>query len=110
MTLLRVRFSDFVAKGKSLIKGGTKMEEKIGKVTHYFNKLGVAAVRIEHGRLRRGDRVHIIGHTTDTEQVVNSMELDHHQIEEAGEGLNVGIKVDERVRENDDIYVEKTYI
>ena len=84
------------------------MEERIGKVTHYFSKLGVAAVEIEHGRLKRGDRIHIVGHTTDTEQVVDSMEIEHHSIDEAGEGDNIGIRVDEHVREHDDVY--KAYI
>ena len=84
------------------------MEEKIGKVTHYYNKLGVAAVELDHGSLRRGDHIHIVGHTTDAEQVVDSIELEHHQILEASEGQNVGIRVDDRVRENDDVY--KAYI
>jgi translation elongation factor EF-Tu-like GTPase len=84
------------------------MEEKIGKVTHYFNKLGVAAVVVEHGRLHKGDKLHIVGHTTDLEETVDSMELEHHPIVEAAEGQNIGIKVHEHVRENDDVY--KTYI
>ena len=84
------------------------MEEKIGRVTHYFSKLGVAAIEIQHGKLHRGDRVHIVGHTTDTEQVIESMELEHHPIEEAVEGDNIGIRVDEHVREHDDVY--RTYI
>lgn len=84
------------------------MEEKIGKVTHYYNKLGVAAVVIDHGKLHKGDKIHILGHTTDTEQTVDSIELEHHQIEEAAEGQNVGIRVNEHVREHDDVY--KAYI
>lgn len=84
------------------------MEEKIGKVTHYYNKLGVAAVEIEHGKLHKGDKIHIVGHSTDTEQAIDSLEYEHQQIVEADEGLNVGVKVVDRVRENDDVY--KTYI
>ena len=84
------------------------MEEKIGRVTHYFNKLGVAAIEIKRGKLHRGDKVHIIGHTTDTQQTVESIELEHHPIDEALEGQNIGIKVDEHVREHDDVY--KAYI
>jgi len=84
------------------------MEEKIGKVTHFYNKLGVAAVEIEHGELHKGDKIHIIGHTTDEEQTIDSMELEHHQIDEAHEGENIGLRVIDRVRENDDVY--KTYI
>lgn len=84
------------------------MEQKIGKVTHYYNKLGVAAIEIEHGTLRKGDRIHIVGHTTDLEQNVDSMELDHQQILEATEGQNIGVKVHDHVREHDDVY--KAYI
>jgi len=80
------------------------MEEKIGRVTHYFSKLGVAAIEIQHGKLRRGDRIHIVGHTTDLEQVVESMEIDRHPVDEAGEGQSVGIRVDDHVREHDDVY------
>ncbi len=84
------------------------MEEKIGKVTHYYSKLGVAAIEIERGSLRKGDRIRIHGHTTDVEQNVDSMELHHQQILEAAEGENIGIRVLEQVRENDDVY--KAYI
>ena len=84
------------------------MEEKIGKVTHYYTKLGVAAVEIKHGMLHKGDKIHIHGHTTDLEENIDSMELEHQQIVEASEGQNIGIKVHEHVRENDDVY--KAYI
>lgn len=84
------------------------MEERVGKVTHYYNKLGVAAVEVDHGKIHKGDKLHIVGHTTDTELVVDSLELNHHQIDEAEEGQNVGIKVDDHVREHDEVY--KAYI
>ncbi len=84
------------------------MEEKIGKVTHFYSKLGVAAIEIDHGKLQKGDKIHIVGHTTDTEQMVQSMELEHQAIDEAEEGQNIGVHVDEHVREHDDVY--KAYI
>jgi translation elongation factor EF-1alpha len=84
------------------------LEQKIGRITHYFSKLGVAAVEIQHGTLHKGDRIHIHGHTTDIEQTVDSMELDHQQILEATEGQNVGIRVNDHVREHDDVY--KAYL
>jgi len=80
------------------------VEQKIGRITHYYSKLGVAAVEIQHGVLRRGDKIHIHGHSTDIEQIVDSMELDHQQILEATEGQNVGIHVNDHVREHDDVY------
>lgn len=84
------------------------MEQKIGRITHYYDRLGVAAVEIQSGCLHKGDVIHIHGHTTDLEETVNSIELDHRQIEEASEGQNVGIKVVDKVREHDDVY--KAYI
>lgn len=84
------------------------MEEKIGKVTHFYSKLGVAAIEIDHGKLQKGDKIHIVGHTTDTEQMVQSMELEHQAIDEAEEGQNISVHVDEHVREHDDVY--KAYI
>lgn len=80
------------------------MEQKIGKVTHFFDKLGVAAIEIEDGCVHKGDHLHIVGHTTDTEVVVDSIEVEHHQIEEACQGQNIGIRVNEHVREHDDVY------
>ena len=80
------------------------MEEKIGKVTHYYSKLGVATVEIDHGHIWKGDKIHIVGHSTDIEQTVDSMELQHQQIVEAHEGQNIGIKVEDYVRENDFVY------
>ena len=84
------------------------VEEKIGTVTHYYGKLGVAAIQLDDGELRPGDRIHVIGHTTDAEMTVGSIELEHHTIDRARKGQNVGIKVDERVREHDEVY--KAYI
>lgn len=84
------------------------MEEKIGRVTHYYSKLGVAAIELQSGKLHRGDRVHIHGHTTDLDMTVDSMELEHHAIDEAAQGQNIGIRVPDHVREHDDVY--KAYI
>ncbi|MGQ9581429.1 MAG: EF-Tu/IF-2/RF-3 family GTPase [Armatimonadota bacterium] len=80
------------------------MEEKIGRVTHYFGKIGVAAIEIQHGKLRRGDRIHIVGHTTNLEQVIDSIEIDRQPVDEAVEGQSVGVKVVDHVREHDEVF------
>jgi len=54
-------------------------EERIGIVTHYYNHLSVAIMRLESGTLRVGDMIHIRGHTTDFTQGVESLEVDHAQ-------------------------------
>jgi putative protease len=80
------------------------MEEKeVGRVTHYFSKIGVAAVELKD-KLKVGDTIHIKGHTTDFTQEVSSMQIEHESVSEAGAGQSVGIKVKEKVREHDIVY------
>jgi len=80
------------------------MEKKlIGKVTHYFPKISVAVVEIED-ELKVGDRISIEGKTTNFEQVVESMQIEHKPIEIARKGDVIGLKVKDRVREKDFVY------
>ncbi len=78
-------------------------EEEIGRVTDYFAKIGVAGIDLT-GKLRVGESIHIRGHTTDLEQVVDSMQIEHEQVEEAGAGDKIGIKVSDRCRNGDHVY------
>lgn len=80
------------------------MEKLIGKVTHYFNKIGVAVIEITEDELNVGDTIHIKGHTTDFQQVVNSMQIEHKPIEKAKKGESIGMKVDSVVHEKDQVY------
>ena len=80
------------------------VEEKIGIVEHFFNKVSVAAIRITNGELKIGDTVHIVGAHTDFTQKIDSMEIDRNPIELVKEGDDVGIKVKDRVREHDIVY------
>lgn len=80
------------------------MEKKeIGRVAHYFRKPQVAAIVLSGG-LRVGDKISIQGHTTDFEVTVESIQIEHDQLEEAGAGDNVGIRVPEKVREHDVVF------
>lgn len=79
--------------------------EAIGQVSHYFGHLSVAAVALK-GPLAVGDRIHVVGHTTDVVQEVRSMQIDHAAVERAGPGDDVAIAVDDHVREHDLIYRE----
>lgn len=79
-------------------------EEKVGKVQKFFAKPGVAAIEVTGGIIRIGDRVHFKGHTTDFEDTVASMQIEREAIEEAKPGDLIGIKVKDRVRENDTVY------
>lgn len=80
------------------------MEEKVGIVTHYFTRIGVAAVDLTDGDLAVGDRIHIKGHTSDFYQDVESMQVEHRQVKRAEKGTRVGIKVKEHAREHDVVY------
>ncbi len=76
-----------------------------GEVTHYYSKLGVAAVNLQFP-LHKGDHIHVLGHTTDIEEIVDSMEIYHHRVDIAEPGDDVAIEVVEKVREGDKIYRE----
>ena len=79
--------------------------EAIGRVSHYFSHLSVAAVSLSD-TLTVGERIHIHGHTTDLVQVVTSMEVEHQSVERAGPGDDVAISVDDHVREHDLVFRE----
>ena len=81
------------------------MEEgKIGFVSNYFSKISVAAVEITDGTVSVGDTLHFLGHTTDFEFTVHSMQIEHKFVTEAKKGDGVGVKVPEKVREGDKVY------
>ncbi len=79
-------------------------EKKIGFISNYFSKISVAAVEITDGTLSVGDRLHFLGHTTDFECTINSMQVEHKPITAAKKGDSVGLKVSERVREGDKVF------
>jgi translation initiation factor IF-2 len=79
-------------------------EQKVGEVMKFFPKPSVAAIRITEGGLKIGDRIKFKGHTTDFEDVIQSMQIENKAVEEAGVGALIGIKVKDRVRENDLVF------
>ncbi len=79
-------------------------EKEIGKVFIYFSKAGVAAIKLT-GNLNIGDKIHIKGHTTDFEQKVDSMQIDNKPIKVAKSGDDIGIKVSDKVRPNDTVFL-----
>jgi hypothetical protein len=80
-------------------------EQRIGVVTHYFSHLSVATLRLEPGTtLRVGDVIHILGHTTDFTQRVESLEVEHRPVEEVGPNDDFGLKVIDHAREHDVVF------
>jgi len=72
----------------------------IGTVSHYYGRIGVAALELD-APLRTGDRVHIQGHTTDLKQRVNSIQIDQRKIDAAESGDDIAIEVEGKVRTGD---------
>ena len=81
------------------------METMIGRVIHYYPRIGVAAVVLE-GHVAQGDHIHILGPHDDVRQSVGSMEIGHVPIREADRGQDIGIKVTGRVHQGDIVYRE----
>jgi putative protease len=79
-------------------------EKKVGMVIKFFGKIGVAAIKLTDDSLRVGDTIHIKGYTTDLTQKVGSMQIENQDVEEANPGADIGIKIGDRVRENDVVY------
>ncbi len=79
------------------------MDIRIGKVTHYYNHLSVAVLELS-GELKVGDTIHILGRTTDFDQQVVSMEIEHQKIASAGPGTEVALKVIDTVRRGDIVF------
>ena len=78
-------------------------EEEVGRVMDYFAKISVAGIDLT-AKLRVGDTIRIKGHTTDLEQVVESMQIERDSVEEAGAGDKIGIKVNDRCRGGDHVF------
>jgi U32 family peptidase len=81
-------------------------EEKklIGKVTHYFSKIGVAGIQLS-GLLKVGDKISIEGATTNFEENIKSMQIESSTVTEAKNGDLIGIKVKEKTRVGDDVFL-----
>lgn len=80
-----------------------KSLEKVGEVSHYFTKIGVAVIELT-GKIKIGDSISVKGMTTNFEQKVESMQVEGENIEEANPGDDIGMKVADRVRKGDIVY------
>jgi len=80
------------------------MEKKlVGKISHYFTKIGVGVIELSD-ELKVGDRISIEGATTNIQQTVDSMQIEHQNVQSAGSGQSIGLKVVQRAREGDLVY------
>ena len=78
-------------------------EHPVGTVTHYFGKLQVGIVSLT-ADITIGDTLQFRGHGADFQQTVSSMQIEHAAVETASAGTDVGIRVDQRIREGTEVY------
>jgi len=76
---------------------------KVGRIEHFYSKASVAVVELS-APIKKGEKIVIRGGTTNLTQDVESMEVEHKQLNEAPAGQRIGLKVAGRVRENDLVY------
>jgi acyl-CoA hydrolase len=76
---------------------------RIGQVTHYYDHLNVAVLALTE-TIRVGDIVHCLGHSTDFQQEVTSLQVEHQPVSEAGPGQDVALKVTQRVHPHDAVF------
>jgi len=77
--------------------------QPVGSISHYYTKIGVAIVELTD-TLTKGDRILIKGITTNFEQTLESMQIEHKDVEKAGKGDSIGVKVENVVRSGDKVY------
>jgi len=77
-------------------------ETEIGQVTHFFGKISVGVIKLDSG-LKVGDKIHVKGATTDFEQTVDLMQIEHQDIQEAKAGDDIGMKFADTAREGDKV-------
>lgn len=76
---------------------------EVGRITHFFSKIDVAVIELK-AALSVGDTIAIKGPTTDFEQRVDSMQIEHKNVQRAEPGQSIGLKVLQRVRETDAVF------
>lgn len=79
--------------------------KKIGEITHYFTNIQVAVFNLTDSNLSVGDRIHLKGATTDFTQTVNELQIDKEKVQTAEKGQQVGVKIEKRVREGDEVFL-----
>jgi putative protease len=80
-----------------------KDKKAIGEITHYFTNISVAVIKLSAG-IKVGDKISIEGATSNIQQKISSMQIEHKKVESAKKGQSIGLKVKDRVREGDKVY------
>ena len=81
-----------------------EIEKKlVGKVVNYFSKISVAIIELSDS-LVLGDRISVEGATTNLQQTVESMQIQHQAMEKASKGDSIGLKTVDLCRKGDSVY------
>lgn len=80
------------------------MDKQIGKITHYYDKIGVAVVEVVKP-LNIGDVIKISGHDKEFTQTISSLQVEHAQVKKIAKGESGAMKTDKPVKEGDVIYL-----
>ena len=80
-------------------------ETPIGRITHYYSHLNAGIVEFTGADLNIGDVVHIKESHTDFRQPVESLQIENRDVTHADEGNSVGMKVKEKVRVHDPVFL-----
>lgn len=86
-------------------KKSLRTEKPAGIVTHFYGGIDVAIIKFNKA-VKIGQKITVQGATTDFSQEIKSMQFDHKDIESANAGQEVGVKVKDKVREGDNIYLD----
>lgn len=81
-----------------------RKETEVGEVTHYFAKINVAVIKATKAPIKKGDTLHIVGGSADFDQKVESVQIDHQDVDEIAKGKEGGMKVDEKVHEGNKVF------
>ena len=79
-------------------------EKYVGNITHYFSRIKVVVVKLDHDQIKIGDRLHIKGKDTDFRQEITSLQIESQNVRMAKKGHLVGLQVKEQAKVGDKIY------
>jgi hypothetical protein len=85
-------------------KAPAAKKKAIGTIRHFFPHISVAVVDLS-GSIKMGDSILIEGLASSFTQKVASMQIEHESIQSAGKGQAIGLKVKEKPREGDTVYL-----
>ena len=93
-----------MAEEKKEDKKDERKETEVGEIVHYFGNIGVAVLKATKAPIKKGDNLHIVGGSADFDQAVDSLQVDHKDVESIAKGKEGGMKVSEKVHEGNKIY------